>query len=98
MVRPRLFSLILASTNWELYLEEMATATRKTTMIPETSCTDFQQSLTGIEIQEPYEQKPMKQAWTNFEQKYWNVGEKTFEMVLRRTAAHLVSTEQEAVP
>ena len=40
----------------------------------------------------------MKQAWTNFEQKYWNVGEKTFEMVLRRTAAHLVSTEQEAVP
>ena len=84
-------------SNWELYLEEMATATRITTMMPETSLTDFQQNLTGMEIQGPYEQKPMEKAWTNFEQKYWNVGERTFELVLRRSAAQQTSSEQEDV-
>lgn len=71
-------------SNWDIYLHEMATAAHMWSASSKT-CPN-----TLLTIQGPYERRPQSNdgtaniAWTNFEQKYWNVRETTYEMILEQ--------------
>jgi len=78
---PLLLSIASETTivrsNWELYLQEFAAATK---YVSDQSSNSYCLDLDPVETIQPFSTN----ALSNFEQKYWDVGEPTFELVLRR--------------
>jgi SAM-dependent methyltransferase len=86
-------------SNWRQYLEEFGTACRfyHSSMVPSNNANAGGATMGPVEIGPSVADIVPTAAWTNFEEKYWLVGERTYELVLNTEprTGHLL-TEQPA--
>jgi hypothetical protein len=68
---------IVVRSNWKEYLEDFATAMSIAETLEGESNACYSSS-------EPLQLDPQQEAWTNFEQKYFDVGETCYELKLTK--------------
>jgi tRNA (guanine-N7-)-methyltransferase len=71
---------IVIRSNWKAYLEDFSMAISIAEKLG-----DEETTIASYEPDGPVELDPTKHAWTNFEQKYFDVGETAYELILKRT-------------
>lgn len=73
---------IVVRSNWKAFLEDFEQATLLAAGLGGEDASNAYYSATSIERLDP-----TKEAWTNFEAKYFNVGEIAYELRLRATSS-----------